>query len=184
MDALLTTMGFTNFQHYKSGTEGYPACLNKANTDILRSNLDEPVLILEDDIDTTGFAEFYMPDDVDAVYFGLSARAGSRIHNWDEGWAEFTTESVAHVRIKNMLATHAILYVSRAYKEKIIETYTAHQNVPYHTDVLASRLHPHYKVLANRVPAFWQANRFNAPRDMEKDTKVTFTFPDNRIVRF
>jgi len=184
MDKLLADMGFTNVHHYKSGTEGYPACLNRANIDILRSNLDEPVLILEDDVDTTGMCEFIMPEGVDTIYFGLSARAGSRTHNWDEGWAQVDTHSLTQVRVHNMLAAHAILYVSRAYKEKIIETYAAHMNTPYHTDVLASRLHPQFMILANRVPTFWQANRFNAPRDMEKDTKIMFSYPTNQIHRF
>jgi hypothetical protein len=158
--------------------------LNRANIDILRSNLDEPVLILEDDVDTTGMCDFVMPEGTDAIYVGLSTRAGSRTHNWDEGWAQVETHSLTQVRVFNMLATHAILYISRAYKEKIIEKYEAYMNIPYHTDVLASRLHPHFMILANRVPAFWQANRFNAPRDMERDTKFTFSYPNNQTHQF
>lgn len=184
MDKLLADLGFTNVHHYKSGTEGYPACLNRATIDILQSNLDEPILFLEDDVDTTGLCEVVVPDGADAIYVGLSNRAGSRTHNWDEGWAEMEPYSVSQVRIMNMLSAHAVLYLSRSYKEKVIETLTTHMNTNYFNDVLISRLHPHFMILANRVPAFWQANRFNAPRDLEKDTKITFSFPTNQIHRF
>lgn len=45
MDNMLDTIGFKDFTHFKSSTENYPTCLNKATIDILENNLDNPILI-------------------------------------------------------------------------------------------------------------------------------------------
>lgn len=183
MDALLTNMGFTNFQHFKSGTERYPACLIKATVDILRSNMDEPVLILEDDVESNGETEFTTPDGADAIYFGLSTTRGSMTINKWEGHTHFETYSDKQVRLLNMLSGHAILYISRAYKEAVIATLEAHINTDYYNDVLMARLHHKFHVYANRVPAFWQSNRFNVD-NLERTTKITFAYPHNTILNF
>lgn len=50
MFSLLQDMGFEQIIHYKSGSsEAYP--LNLATYNILQMNMNEPVLILEDDIE-------------------------------------------------------------------------------------------------------------------------------------
>lgn len=36
MEQLLKNIGFTQIEHYKSSTENYPDCLNKANIEILK----------------------------------------------------------------------------------------------------------------------------------------------------
>ena len=46
---LLKKLGCKDVIHYKSGTEDYPNCLRKANIDILKKYIDEPILIVEDD---------------------------------------------------------------------------------------------------------------------------------------
>jgi hypothetical protein len=180
MDALLATMEFTNFHHYKSGTEAYPACLNNAIIDILQQNMDEPVLILEDDVECSGALDFAMPDDVDAIYFGLSISAGSETDNVHYGPAKLAGWSETQARILNMLGGHAILYVSRAYKDRVIKAFQAHAGTRHNTDVLMSRLHKDYLILANRKPAFWQSNRFNAPHNLEHTTKVRI--PENSLI--
>lgn len=184
MDALLTSLGFTNFHHYKSGTDAYPACLNNAIIDILQQNLDEPVLILEDDVECSGALTFDMPDGVDAIYFGLSISAGSETDNIHYGPAKITGWSETQARVLNMLGGHAIMYVSRAYKERVITVFQAHAGTRYNTDVLMSRLHKEYLILANRKPAFWQSNRFNAPNNLEHTTKVELKYPQDIMLHF
>lgn len=184
MDALLTSLGFSNFQHYKSGTEAYPACLNNAIINILQQNLDEPVLILEDDVECSGALGFDMPVGVDAIYFGLSISAGSETENIHQGDAQIVSWTQTQARVINMLGGHAILYISRAYKERIIATFQAYAGQKYYNDILMSRLQKEYIVLANRKPGFWQSNRFNAPWDLEVTTKVEFIYPDNIMTRF
>lgn len=181
MDKLLTQLGFTDFHHYKSGTDAYPACLSRATVEILRANPDEPVLILEDDIETTGQLTFDLPAGTDAIYFGLSRHAGSRIRNQHEGPAVFAPYSETQVRVLNMLSGHAILYVSAAYKERVAHLLEEHMTTPYYNDVLMSRLQSQFMVLANRKPAFWQSNVFNHPHNLERVTKFEIIYPSEQL---
>jgi hypothetical protein len=172
MESLLIRLGFTNFQHYKSGTHGYPQCLADAIQDILSQNLDEPVLILEDDVETTGHLIYDQPEGCDAIYFGFSRYGGSKIQNKWAGSAQFVEFSDTQTRVVNMLAAHAVLYVSRRFKETYINALKTYAIKGYYNDVLMSRIQDQYLVLVNRMPAFWQSNRFNAPNDLERVTKV------------
>ena len=177
METLLTGLGFTRFQHYKSGTYKYPQCLADGIRDILSQNLDEPVLILEDDVESTGHLTYEMPAGCDAVFFGLSRCAGSKtINRWD-GDAKFTPFSETQVRVLNMLSMHALLFVSRRIKEAYIALLSQYTDTGYNSDVLFSRLQDQHLVVANRMPAFWQSNRFNAPNDLERVTKVQIGGP-------
>jgi len=184
MDALLTSLGFTNFHHYKSGTEVYPTCLINAIIDILQQNMDDPVLILEDDVECSGSLDFVMPDGVDAIYFGLSNSAGSETVNTHDGPAKFIDYSSSQVRILNMLGGHAIMYVSRAYKERVIKVFQAYAEQRYYNDVLMSRLHKEFLILANRKPSYWQSNRFNIPHNLEHTTKVWIPEGSTYMINF
>jgi hypothetical protein len=172
MESLLTQIGFTNIEHFKSSTEDYPDCLSKANIEILTKYMNEPVLILEDDVDFTGVNEFNLPEDADAIYFGLSIAAGHATQNHADGSSRYTPYSESQVRIQNMLATHAILYNSPAYKKAVIQIISEHRGQRYHMDVLISRLHPKFFVLANKQPSFYQSARFNTGSE-EYYTKIT-----------
>lgn len=176
MEELLSRLGFTNVHHYKSGSYQYPACLADAICDILGQNLDEPVLILEDDVDTTGRLEFDMPTGCDAIFFGLSRCGGSQTINRGHGRSLFTPFSESQVRVHNMLSQHAVLFVSRAIKERYITTIQKYAGTDYHSDVLFSRIQRDFLVLANRVPAFWQSNAYNE-QDLEGYTKIYIVGP-------
>jgi WD40 repeat protein len=128
MEELLTRIGFSSdrIEHFKSSTENYPDCLAKANIEILTKYMNEPVLILEDDVEFTGVEEFDMIKEADAIYFGLSTSAGHPTHNIHHGLAQYTCYSESQVRIWNMLATHAILYISATYKAAVIKTIEEH----------------------------------------------------------
>jgi hypothetical protein len=176
MEALLTRIGFLpeKVEHFKSSTENYPDCLGKAVIEILTKYMNEPVLILEDDVEFTGIDEFDMIKEADAIYFGLSIAGGHATQNHADGPCRHIPFSESQVRIQNMLATHAILYISPSYKQAVIESFQAHIGQRYHTDVLMSRLHPKCLVLANKRPSFYQSARFNTGSE-EYYTKITFT---------
>ena len=172
MEDLLKGLGFTNYSHYKSGTAAYPDCLSQAMIDILTTHMNEPVLILEDDVDFTGISEFNMDNNVDAIYFGLSKSGGSLTQNSHDGYSVYEQwYSDGQVRVKNMLATHAILYISPVYKQVVIDVLRVHMGTKYNSDVLISRLQPKFTVLANKAPSFYQAARFNATDHVEKFTR-------------
>jgi hypothetical protein len=71
MDQLLQRIGFKKIEHYKSSTENYPDCLTNAFIVILKNNLDNPVLILED-VEWTCHLYFEYNFRYDAIYLGLS----------------------------------------------------------------------------------------------------------------
>jgi hypothetical protein len=170
MDSLLNTIGFTHVEHYKSGTEAYPACLVNATIDILQKNMDEPFLLLEDDVEFTGVDTVAVDVSADAIYLGLSQFGGSKtIDKW-EGYAQHIPHSETQVRVMNMLSGHAILYISSLYKQAVIDILTTFRSIKYNSDVLMSRIQANYLVLANKKPSFYQSAKFNS-RYLEEWTK-------------
>lgn len=203
MDSMLETIGFKDIVHFKSGNEGYPRCLANANIDILTTYLDEPILLLEDDVEFTGVEEFDFVEDADAIYFGVSLCAGHSTLNCNDGFAVYSKYSNTQRRIHNMLGTHAILYISKAFKQAVIQQLKTMignlevaitTNQPYnfikgfkdarnkrpkptigHTDVAIARMQPNFKILANTKPSFFQSNKFNPPNHNNFYTKFELT---------
>lgn len=171
MDNLLTKLGFTNFHHYKSSTDSYPKCLCDATIDILKNNLDEPILILEDDIEYTGYNDISFDSTIDALYIGLSKSGGHPIINIHDGPSLFEQYSNSQVRVINMLGGHAIIYISRKYKEAVIDSLERMGNT-YYNDVLFSRIQKYYMILANKIPSFYQSAKFGNVQHVEDWTNV------------
>jgi hypothetical protein len=174
MDTMLRAQGFTDIVHFTSGHEAYPDCLSIATIDIFETYMNDPFLLLEDDVEPTSITEFTFDTSADAIYFGLSKCGGSRTINLHEGGAKYEPWSESQVRITNMLATHAILYISPRYKKAIVDILRKNMGTKYHSDVLISRIQPEFTVLALKQPAFFQSNRFNAPHNLEAVTKFAF----------
>lgn len=183
MLGFLHNLGFKNVTMFKSGTEKYPLCLAKATYDILSSRLDDsPFLLLEDDVETTEWFtnELVYPENTDAFYFGFSKSGGSKIINSWEGFSQTEIISTKYIRILNMLSTHAILYVSKRYKEavmnemmKLIENDISHYN-----DVAISRIQDKFNIYGYHYPLFFQSDKFgNVPHVKEY---TNFRFHDNR----
>ena len=172
MDTMLEELGFKDVVHFKSGTEGYPRCLANANIEILTKYVDEPILLLEDDVEFTGVEEFDFIEDADAIYFGVSLCAGHPTLNINQGFAVYSKYNHTQDRIHNMLGTHAILYISKAYKEAVINRL---KTVNGHTDVAIARMHPNFKILANKKPSFFQSAKFNPPNHNNFYTKFELT---------
>lgn len=194
MDKLLRDIGFKNIEHFKSSSDDYPLCLNKAIISILKNNLDNPLLILEDDVEFTGEINCEIPENTDAVYLGISKDAGHPTENTHNGPSIYKDFNNSQVQIINMLSGHAILYLSRRYKEAVInilENHLKKHMVVYpldpklriklgstkiidkgfwYNDVLFSRLQSSFLVLANKKPSFYQSNKFNT-HDLESKTK-------------
>jgi hypothetical protein len=172
MDALLTRIGFTHIEHYKSGTEAYPTCLINATIDVLQKNMDEPILLLEDDVEFTGVDTVTLDASADAIYLGLSKSAGSPTRDIHTGEAQFKHYSDTQVRVLNMLATHAILYISHRYKQAVIDAISPYRAIPYNSDVIISRIQKDYIILANNTPSFYQSAKFNPTKHVENVTRI------------
>lgn len=182
MDSFLADCGFTNFQHFLTGTDNYPQCLVQATIDILQANMnDTPLLVLEDDIELMPNSSFLLniSSNTDAVYLGFSRSAGHPTENRHEGNAVLEEASNGMVRIVNMLGGHAILYCSQAYKQAVVDILNMYKETHYN-DVLFSRIQASYYVLAPRIPLFFQSSKWNDGRAHEEwATKITVcsTYP-------
>ena len=182
---LLTKIGIKNFSHYKSNTNIYPRCLIEANIDILEQNMnDEPILILEDDVEWTGISVFE-PLNCDAIYLGLSRCGGSRTSNTDLGVDSSVfqlIESNSQLRVINMLSAHAIIYISRKYKQDIVEQLK--NNLDVYNDIIISRIQSNFMILANKIPLFYQSSGFGNVQHVENMTKFTLLQPNDPYFSF
>lgn len=180
MIELLNKIGFKSIIHHKSGNESYPKCLVKANIDVLTENLnDEPFILIEDDVEAflelNSEFEFDMPEDTDAFYLGFSKSGGHKTLNLHDGWSTIQKISDKHIRILNMLTTHAILYKSKSYKQRIIrELEKVMQNPSYYNDVVISRIHPEYNIYGYHYPLFYQSVKWGNVQHTEDYTKFNF----------
>jgi len=167
MDSMLATLGFKDIVHYKSDTYGYPRCLCDATIDILTQYMNEPILVLEDDVEFTGVSEFEFVHGADAIYFGLSRSAAHPTVDTSSGESVFKPYSDTHVRVVNMLSAHAILYITPRYKQAVCDALRATKGF---NDIAMTRLQPTYRILANKTPSFFQSAKFNAPGHDDANT--------------
>lgn len=175
MDELLKSKGFKDIVHFKSGTEAYPTCLAKATKEILTRYMDEPILLLEDDIELLETTDLTLPSNTDAIYLGLSSCASHPTENYNIYYAQFEPYSTTQVKVVNMLSAHAILYVSKRYKEAAIKTMDMCAEKGGFNDMALSRIQHAFNIYANKLPIFFQSNKFNTVTngfDVEKATKL------------
>ena len=158
---MLQTIGFTNIEHFKSDDIPYPRCLVKATLDILKKYIDEPIILLEDDVAYTDHCMFEIPDDTDAFYLGLSECAAHPVHEHNSGVSEIEYYSPHTVRVKNMLSAHAVFYKTRRYKEAVIERMERALALNLTNDVSFTRLQPFFNIYAGVIPMFYQSRAFN-----------------------
>lgn len=161
VEKLLYELGFNQVEHYKSGTQNYPVCVNDATVNILSSNLDQPIILLEDDIECTGYfpKTIYIPQDADAIYIGLSMVGGHLTENTHiQSENIFTAELINYnhnlVKVNNMLSAHAIIYLTERYKNHIINL-IKQDNTTY-SDIHMSRSQPNFNIYALKTPIFFQ----------------------------
>ena len=172
MDSMLATLGFKDVVHYKSGTDGWPKCLNEATVDILTTYSNEPILLLEDDVEFTGISEFEFVHGADAIYFGISRSAAHPTLDTSNGESVFEPYSNTQVRVMNMLSAHAVLYITPRYKQAVCDKICINP-VACFNDIAMARLQPNYRILANKTPSFYQSAKFNAPGHDNSTTLFT-----------
>jgi hypothetical protein len=173
---LLQSIGFSHVEHFLSDNIPYPACLVKATRDILQKYIDEPVLVLEDDLAFTDQCMFEIPENADAIYLGLSECAAHPIHNYNSGPSQFEYYSDHTVKVLNMLSAHAVFYKTRRYKEAVIESMNRALERRLLNDIELTRLQPMFNVYAGVSPMFYQSRVFNlTPRytiNIEDQTNI------------
>jgi hypothetical protein len=160
---MLEAIGFPaeRIEHFKSDPIPYPACLVKATRDILEKYIDEPVLLLEDDLAYTNQCMFEIPENTDAFYLGLSECAAHPIYNYNHGRSQFEYVTPNTVRVLNMLSAHAVLYKTRRYKEAVIQGMDQALRTGFINDIMLTRLQPSFQIYAGVKPMFYQSRVFN-----------------------
>jgi hypothetical protein len=176
---ILSNLGFKNVSMHKSGTEKYPLCLSIAYSTILKNNLnDDPLIILEDDNEISEWFqdEIDYPKNTDAFYLGFSKCGGSRTDNVDNGDSIIEFIGPKHIRILNMLSGHAILHVSKRFKQEIINLFDHYitNNIPYYNDVLISRIQNKFNVYGYYFPFFYQSAGLGNNPHVEKMTNFCY----------
>lgn len=139
---------------------------------IKQQGLKPPFLVLEDDckIVRKDFRYTYdMPAETDALYLGHST-FGLRDSKTPDGvrWGrhnnvkyKFYNEN--YIRVFNMLARHAIIYISEKYVESAIEAnLSALLDNPFTipADIMYAEMQPRHLVLATRDVGYYQNSKY------------------------
>jgi hypothetical protein len=146
------------------------------------SNL--PYLICEDDVLVNpdfNLKEFYVPDDADAVYVGLSVFGKSlNINPYEDPetkipYKEYRPHSSKLVatkisdkvyRIYNMLSAHAVIMVSQRYVDFLKKSMDIAISSNGHQDSVRALTMPFWNIYALDIPMLYQSG------DVEKFTKI------------
>ena len=183
MFSLLEEIGFNDITFFKSRTDLYNG-LNIADAvcEILKTRLDDnPVLIVEDDIEKTEWfqQEIDIPKDADAFYLGYSQlrRADNGIESVQTNMSVVIEDAGENlIRIKNMLTTHAQIFVSKRIKEATICLYR--QIVALHleiqNDLISSPLQLVCNVYGYKYPLFYQSTKHGNVYGVEYSTNFRF----------
>lgn len=160
MEAMLSDIGFKNVTRFSARYHhnGKMAGCADSHAQILSMGIKGPFIILEDDcfLDRDFPTEVEVPDDIDALYLGISY------------WARYANHSgpILHVRqqdenisqVYNMLATHAILYISKDYISFCKRAAQWAAEKVQHVDVVFAEAHKFYNVYAFNDPVFYQSS--------------------------
>ena len=164
MFQLLKSLGFKDVYMFKSG-QNYPACVSKANRDILSCNMDDqPFLLLEDDIELSEWAnldlELEMPPDTDAFYLGFSKYGVSYTKNDSAGYNSVQIQPINdnYIRVINMLGAHAIVFVSKRFKKAVFDIMDDCIHTKIIPDIKVARIQKDFNVYGYHYPVFFQSD--------------------------
>lgn len=119
---------------------------------------ETPFLLMEDDCIFTGIDEFEydIPDNADALYIGMSQWA--RYLNFSGPFLHYTKVNDKIVRVYNMLAAHAVIYLNEDYKKAChrVANYCGYQLLD-HMDNGYAEIQKYYNVYALDLPLFKQS---------------------------
>lgn len=134
-----------------------------------RKDLELPFLVLEDDCEFIAdiFSyEFKLPDATDALYlghstFGIKDEPDKYGHRWGlAGNVRYDLYSDQYIRVHNMLARHAIVYLSDRFHQAALEaSFSALFDYEFTVpgDIKYAEMQSDYLVLATADPICFQA---------------------------
>jgi hypothetical protein len=157
-EEMLKILGFKYVQRFSAirHEAGRIIGCARSHYDILKTQTP-PFIILEDDcsLNREFFDRVELPDDADALYLGISH--WGRYLNHSGPYVHTTKINDEIVRVHNMLATHAIMYLSDCYVDicKRI-SYNSGYEIENHLDIGFAEVHRYYNVYSFDSPLFRQ----------------------------
>ena len=134
-----------------------------------------PFICLEDDCSATPWFRtgISVPDDADGVYLGISAYGLHPMTNLGYPQVQMAPVNSELVRIYNMLSTHAILFMTRAWAQNCLECVrqAPDSDLPGSWDIPIARSMANYKVYALKKPLFYQDAKMGG---QEEPTLIQF----------
>ena len=123
--------------------------------------INPPFILFEDDCLVHNFEPIIkVPDDADAVYLGTSQWA--RYFSFSGPFVHYDIVDENIVRVYNMLATHAICYISDSYIDVCRRiAYRCGYEVENHLDIGFAEVHRFFNVYSTNDPIFKQSGYNN-----------------------
>jgi len=155
---LLSDLGFKNVERFSAIRHDAGRIIGCARShyEILKTK-KPPFIILEDDCDLNRKFEheLELPDNSDALYLGISH--WGRYLNHSGPYVHYEKYNDKLLRVYNMLATHAICYLSDTYVDicKRISYHCGYE-VENHLDIGFAEVHKLYNVYSFDEPIFRQ----------------------------
>jgi hypothetical protein len=157
-ETLLKRMGFRNVQRISAifHPKGRIIGCARSHYEVLKE-AKPPFIIIEDDcaLNKDFVNEIEIPDNADALYLGISH--WGRYLNHSGPYVHYESVNDEIVRVYNMLATHAIMYLSQSYVDicKRISYHYGYE-VEGHLDIGFAEIHKFYNVYSYDEPLFRQ----------------------------
>jgi hypothetical protein len=157
-ETLLKRMGFRNVHRISAifHPKGRIIGCARSHYEILKE-AKPPFIIVEDDcaLNKEFENELEIPDDADALYLGISH--WGRYLNHSGPYVHYENVNSELLRVYNMLATHAIMYLSETYVDicKRISYHYGYE-VEGHLDIGFAEIHKFYNIYSFDEPLFRQ----------------------------
>ncbi len=133
-----------------------------------------PTLILEDDVGVTEVFSpvISVPDNADAVYLGVSAYGAIEMVDYIGFTGRLLAEEASEglLRVYNLLAAHATVYLTARYRRRAVEAITESLvDRDWDPDRGLAMIQSDFNVYALREPAFYQAAALQPPGREEQE---------------
>ena len=189
MVTLLNERGFKNHERFAAMCEDTEFGITKDNCNWFGTHMcglshrkllnetiindNEPILVLEDDIEVEEDNikyEIEIPDDADAVYLGTS-----------QGDCNYSAVSANEdiAKIQRIFATHAILHINPEYSKMVVRITEDAVKADGPFDVgIAYNVQKDFNVYAVKTPYFYQADSKNTVNKYEYITRIPLLLND------
>ena len=144
--------------------------------------VDAPFILLEDDCMPLNFIdEIEIPDETDALYLGISSWGRMNGHSGPCVQWEYADQRTDLVRVWNMLAAHAILYLNPDYVDLCKRIAYHGYLISDHHDIGFADVQKYYDVYAFDNPMFYQTSSNGTDQPLSSYPSVRIMGYDERF---